>query len=93
MWSTHVLHDALTPTVQVAPSSTVSAALIITMTVAYTFISAFDVISPGLQVIEGTMRRSGNETAKSDHGEGDESRDLHGYLTAGTKRLVAYDSK
>ena len=62
------------------------------MTFAYTLISTFDVISPGLQVIEGTMGRSGNETAESDHGESDESRDLHGYLTTGTKRLVMCDS-
>ena len=63
------------------------------MTFAYTFISTFDVIGPGLQVIEGTVRCSGNETAESDHGQSDESRDLHGYLMTGTKRLVAYTSE
>ena len=72
MWSAHVLHDALTPTVQIAPSTTVPAALIVTLT-AYTFVHTFDVVCSGLQVIEGTMGRSGNETAKSDHGQSDGS--------------------
>ena len=43
------------------------------MTTAYAFVHTLDVICPGLQVIEGTMGRSGNETAESDHGQSDES--------------------
>ena len=72
MWSAHVLHDALTSTVQVAPSTTVSAALVVTMTAAYAFVHTVDVI-PFCQVIVGTTGCSGNETAKSDHGQSDGS--------------------